>query len=196
MLTLKPIIYVGNVAEEFVATPEEAPLFKKLKEEADKQGAGAIGISAQIERELSQLEGEDKQMFLDDLNIKESGLDRLIRSTFELLNLATYFTAGVQEVRAWTFTKGMTAPQCAGIIHTDFEKGFIRAEVIAYNDYVSAGGEQAAKDSGKAKLEGKEYLMKDGDICHFRFNNESTNFKKCAFILLFLSNNNFVFNEI
>ncbi len=171
ILTLKPIIYVGNVAEEFVANPEDAPIFKKLKVEAEKQGAGSIGISAKIEHELSQLEGEDKQMFLDDLNVQESGLDRLVRAAFSLLNLATYFTAGVQEVRAWTFTKGMSAPQCAGVIHTDFEKGFIRAEVISYEDYVSAGGESAAKEAGKARLEGKEYIMVDGDICHFRFNN-------------------------
>ncbi len=171
ILTLKPIIYVGNVSEDFVANPTEAPLFKALEAEAKKQGAGSIGISAQIEHELSQMEGEDKQMFLDDLGIKESGLDRLIRSAFNLLSLETYFTAGVLEVRAWTYTKGMTAPQCAGVIHTDFEKGFIRAEVTSYNDYVSNGGETGAKDAGKTRLEGKTYIMQDGDICHFRFNN-------------------------
>lgn len=170
LLSLKPILYVGNVAEEYVANPEQSELFKKMKSEADKQGAISMGISAAIEGELSQLEGEDKQMFLEDLGITISGLDRLTRASFELLNLATYFTAGVKEVRAWTFKKGSTAPQCAGIIHTDFEKGFIRAEVISYDDYVSNNGEHGAKEAGKARLEGKEYLMKDGDIVHFRFN--------------------------
>ncbi|CAM9099404.1 redox-regulated ATPase YchF [Mycoplasma todarodis] len=170
LLSLKPIIYVGNVHESFVANPEDSPLFKTLEEEAKKQGAGAIGISAQIEHELSQLEGEDKQMFLDDLGVKESGLDRLVRATYSLLNLATYFTAGVLEVRAWTFKNGMAAPACAGVIHTDFEKGFIRAEVIAFQDYVDNHGEQGAKDAGKARLEGKDYIMQDGDVCHFRIN--------------------------
>ena len=170
LLTLKPLLYVGNVAEEFVATPEKAELYLVMKAEADKQGAVSIGISAAIEGELAQLEGEDKEMFLEDLGITHSGLDRLTRASFELLNLSTYFTAGVQEVRAWTFKNGYTAPQCAGIIHTDFEKGFIRAEVIAYDDYSSYGGETKAKDAGKARLEGKEYVMKDGDVVHFRFN--------------------------
>lgn len=170
LLSFKPMLYVGNVAEEFVANPDKSDLFISMKNEAEKQGAKAIGISAQIEGELSQLEGEDKTMFLDDLGIKESGLDRLTRASFDLLNLATYFTAGVQEVRAWTFLKGYTAPKCAGIIHTDFEKGFIKAEVIGYSDYIANGGEAGAKAAGKARLEGKDYVMRDGDIVHFRFN--------------------------
>ena len=170
LLTLKPLLYVGNVAEEFVATPEKSELYLILEKEAKEQGAVSIGISAAIEGELAQLEGEDKEMFLDDLGITSSGLDRLTRASFELLNLSTYFTAGKLEVRAWTYKNGYTAPQCAGIIHTDFEKGFIRAEVIAYEDYVSCGGETKAKEAGKARLEGKTYTMVDGDIVHFRFN--------------------------
>ena len=170
LLTLKPLIYVGNVAEEFVANPEGSELFNKMVQEATKQGAKALGISAQIEGELAQLEGEDKQMFLDDLGITTSGLDRLTRKTFELLNLATYFTAGVKEVRAWTFSNGMTAPQCAGVIHTDFERGFIKAEVVSYEDFVANGGEQGAKEAGKYRLEGKAYIFKDGDMADFKFN--------------------------
>lgn len=170
LLTLKPMIYVGNVAEEFVAKPEEAELYKKMAAAATAQGALSLGISAQIEGELAQLEGDDKQMFLDDLGIKSSGLDRLTRVTFELLNLATYFTAGVKEVRAWTFNKGMTAPQCAGVIHTDFERGFIKAEIINYEDFVAYNGEQGAKAAGKFRLEGKDYIFKDGDMANFKFN--------------------------
>lgn len=170
LLSLKPILYVGNVAESAVAKPEEEELYKAMKVESEAQGANSMGISAQIEGELSQLTGEDKQMFLDDLEITEPGLDRLTRASFELLNLSTYFTAGVQEVRAWTFHKGYTAPQGAGVIHTDFEKGFIKAEVIAYDDYIKYNGEQGSKDAGKVRIEGKEYILKDGDIVHFRFN--------------------------
>ena len=170
LLTLKPILYVGNVAEEFVAKPQDSKYFKIMKEKTDKEGAISLGISAAIEGELSQLEKSEKKLFLDDLGITNSGLDRLTRASFELLNLATYFTAGKKEVRAWTFKKGFKAPKCAGIIHTDFEKGFIRAEVISYEDYVNNNGEQGAKDKGKVRLEGKEYIMKDGDIVNFRFN--------------------------
>ena len=170
LLTLKPILYVGNVEEKFVANPEESQLFQKMKEEANKQKANSIGISAQIEGEISQLKGEDQKMFLDDLGIKQSGLKRLTRASFELLNLATYFTAGVKEVRAWTFTNGFTAPQCAGVIHTDFERGFIKAEITAYEDFISLGGEQKAKEAGKVRQEGKDYIMKDGDIVLFKFN--------------------------
>ena len=170
LLSLKPVLYIGNVAEEFVSDPTKSNLFNRLVEEADKEGSKTIGISAKIESELVELPEEDRGIFLEDLNIKDSGLNILTRAAFELLNLATYFTAGVQEVRAWTFNKGMTAPQCAGIIHTDFEKGFIRAEVIDYKDFDTYNGEQGAKEAGKARLEGKDYVMKDGDICHFRFN--------------------------
>lgn len=127
-------------------------------------------VCARAEEEIAELEDEDKLEFLEALGIEESGLDQLIRSAYTLLGLATYFTAGVQEVRAWTFIKGMKAPQCAGIIHTDFERGFIRAEVVAYDALLEYGSEQAAKEAGKVRLEGKEYEMKDGDVVHFRFN--------------------------
>ena len=170
LLTLKPILYVANVAEKFVANPKKSKYFQIMKQEADKQKAVSIGISAAIEGELSQLDHEDKKIFLDDLGITVSGLDRLTRASFELLNLATYFTAGKKEVRAWTFKKGLKAPKCAGIIHTDFEKGFIRAEIISYDDYINNNGEKGAKDKGKNRLEGKEYIMQDGDIVNFRFN--------------------------
>lgn len=170
LLTLKPILYVGNVAEDYVANPEESKYFKIMKDEAKKQKAISMGISANIEGEIAQLDKEDKKMFLDDLGIVNSGLDRLTRASFELLNLATYFTAGKKEVRAWTFKKGFKAPKCAGIIHTDFEKGFIRAEIISYDDYIKHNGEHGAKESGRARIEGKDYIMKDGDIANFRFN--------------------------
>ena len=170
LLTLKPLLYVGNVSEEHVSAPDKEPLFNKMVEEAKKQGANSLGISAKIEGELAELEGEDKQMFLEDLGIKESGLDRLTRASFDLLNLATYFTAGVVEVRAWTFQKGFTAPQGAGVIHTDFERGFIKAEVIAFEDYIEGNGEQGAKEAGKLRMEGKDYILCDGDVVHFRFN--------------------------
>ena len=170
LLTIKPILYVGNVAEEYVANPTKSELFQTMLKEAKKQNSNAIGISAQIEGELCKIEGEDKQMFLDDLNIKESGLDKLTRASFELLNLSTYFTAGVEEVRAWTFKNGYSAPKCAGVIHTDFEKGFIKAEVIAYEDFIEYKGNQGVKEAGKARIEGKDYIVKDGDIMHFRFN--------------------------
>lgn len=170
LLTLKPILYVGNVAESAVANPENEELYKKMKEEVNRQGTNAMGISAKIEGELSQLEESDREIFLEDLGIVESGLDRLTRASFNLLNLATYFTAGVKEVRAWTFHKGFTAPQGAGVIHTDFEKGFIKAEVISFDDYIEFNGEQGAKEAGKSRMEGKDYLLKDGDVVHFRFN--------------------------
>ena len=170
LLTSKPMLYVANVEESNAANPDNSELYSKLKEEAKTQGIKTIGISAQIEGELSQLNEEDKQMFLDYLLITQSGLDRLTRASFDLLNLSTYFTAGVEEVRAWTYLKGYTAPQCAGVIHTDFERGFIKAEVIAFEDFIANGGEQGAKEAGKARMEGKTYIMKDGDVTHFRFN--------------------------
>ncbi|MBR3208497.1 MAG: DUF933 domain-containing protein, partial [Bacillus sp. (in: Bacteria)] len=127
-------------------------------------------VCAKIESEIAELEGEEKQMFLEELGIKESGLDQLIQASYSLLGLATYFTAGEQEVRAWTFKKGMKAPECAGIIHTDFERGFIRAETVAYEDLLAGRSMSAAKEAGKVRLEGKEYVVKDGDVIHFRFN--------------------------
>ncbi|MDS3852305.1 redox-regulated ATPase YchF [Staphylococcus hominis] len=169
LLTSKKMLYIANVGEDEIGDDENDKV-KTIREYAAKVDSEVIVISAKIEEEIATLDDEDKEMFLEDLGIEEPGLDRLIRTTYDLLGLSTYFTAGVQEVRAWTFRQGMTAPQCAGIIHTDFERGFIRAEVTSYDDYVEHGGEQGAKEAGKQRLEGKDYIMKDGDIVHFRFN--------------------------
>jgi GTP-binding protein YchF len=170
LLTIKPILYVANVSEEEVGNYSENKFVKLVQEFASKENADVIVICAKIESEIAELDGEEKQMFLDEIGIKESGLDQLIRSAYHLLGLATYFTAGVQEVRAWTFKKGMKAPACAGVIHSDFEKGFIRAETVAFNDLIENGSMNSAKEAGKVRLEGKEYEVKDGDIMHFRFN--------------------------
>lgn len=170
LLTIKPILYVSNISEDEVADAEKNEHVKSVREYAAKENAEVIVICAKIESEIAELDGEEKQMFLDDLGIVESGLDKLIRAAYDLLGLETYFTAGVQEVRAWTFKKGMKAPACAGIIHTDFEKGFIRAETVAFSDLVEYGSQLAAKEAGKVRLEGKEYEVKDGDIMLFRFN--------------------------
>jgi ribosome-binding ATPase YchF (GTP1/OBG family) len=137
---------------------------------AASEGNGVVYICGSIEAEISELDGDEKQVFLEEMGLAESGLDRLIRSGYELLGLITYFTAGVKEVRAWTITRGTKAPGAAGVIHTDFEKGFIRAEVIAYADFVASGGEAGAKEKGLMRLEGKDYLVQDGDVMHFRFN--------------------------
>ncbi|MDS3985799.1 redox-regulated ATPase YchF [Staphylococcus capitis] len=169
LLTSKKMLYIANVGEDEIGDKDNDKV-KAIREYAEKEDSEVIVISAKIEEEIATLDDEDKKMFLEDLGIEEPGLDRLIRTTYDLLGLSTYFTAGVQEVRAWTFRQGMTAPQCAGIIHTDFERGFIRAEVTSYEDYVEHGGENGAKEAGKQRLEGKEYIMKDGDIVHFRFN--------------------------
>ncbi|MDU0422897.1 redox-regulated ATPase YchF [Staphylococcus haemolyticus] len=169
LLTSKKMLYVANVGEDEIGD-EDNDKVKAIREYAAKEDSEVIVISAKIEEEIATLDDEDREMFLEDLGIEEPGLDVLIRTTYDLLGLSTYFTAGVQEVRAWTFRQGMTAPQCAGIIHTDFERGFIRAEVTSYDDYVEHGGEQGAKEAGKQRLEGKEYIMQDGDIVHFRFN--------------------------
>jgi ribosome-binding ATPase len=169
LLTAKPVMYVCNVEESAVNTGNA--YVEKVKAVAKEEGAEVLVISAQIEAEISELESYDeRQMFLDDLGLTESGVNKLIKSAYKLLNLATYFTAGVQEVRAWTITKGFTAPQAAGVIHTDFEKGFIRAEVIKYADFVKYGSENACKEAGKLSVEGKTYIVEDGDIMHFRFN--------------------------
>lgn len=170
LLTTKPVLYVANVAEEDMANPETTELYKVVEEIAEKEGAEVVGISAEIEEELSTLEDDEREMFLDDLGVEEPGLNKLIRSSYELLNLGTYFTAGVKEVRAWTFKLGMTAPEAAGVIHTDFQRGFIRAETIAYEDYIEYGGEKGAREVGKMRQEGKEYIVQDGDVLHFRFN--------------------------
>lgn len=170
LLTIKPMLYVANVGEEDLANPSGNKYVQQVREFAEKDNAEVIVISARIEEEIAELEGEEKEMFLEELGIEESGLDQLIRKAYSLLGLATYFTAGVQEVRAWTFRRGMKAPQCAGVIHSDFERGFIRAETVHYDDLLAAGSMNAAKEAGKVRLEGKEYEVKDGDIIHFRFN--------------------------
>lgn len=169
LLTSKPVLYVCNVDEDSAAEGNE--FSKKVFEKAKAENAEAVIISAAIEAEVSQLGSkEEKQEFLESLGLEEPGLAKIIRAGYELLGLSTYFTCGVKEVRAWTFLKGYKAPQCAGVIHTDFEKGFIRAETIAYDDFVNFKGEQGAKEAGKMRSEGKEYLVKDGDILHFLFN--------------------------
>ena len=170
LLTAKPVLYVCNVDESSVTTGNA--YVEKVKAAVKDENAEVLIISAQIESEISQLETyEERQMFLDDLGLTESGVNKLIKAAYRLLNLATYFTAGVQEVRAWTITQGFTAPQAAGVIHTDFEKGFIRAEVIKYEDFVKFNGSEAAiKEAGKLGVEGKTYIVQDGDIMHFRFN--------------------------
>ncbi len=169
LLTSKSMLYIANVGEDEVNDAENDKV-KAIREYAANEDSEVIVISAKIEEEIATLDDEDKAMFLEELGIEEPGLNRLIRKTYDLLGLATYFTAGVQEVRAWTFKEGMTAPQCAGIIHTDFERGFIRAEVTGYDDFVANNGEQGAKEAGKMRLEGKDYIMQDGDVVHFRFN--------------------------
>ncbi|MCW3078760.1 redox-regulated ATPase YchF [Segetibacter sp.] len=169
LLTMKPVIYVCNVDEKSVVNGNNHSA--AVKEAIKNEKAETLLISASIESEIAVMESfEDRQLFLEDMGLHESGVARLITSTYRLLNLATYFTAGVQEVRAWTITKGMLAPQAAGVIHTDFEKGFIRAEVIKYTDYIKYGSEAACRDNGKLAVQGKDYLVEDGDIMHFRFN--------------------------
>ena len=169
LLTLKPVIYVCNVDEKSVVDGNNHT--KALIDAVKDEKAEILFISAAIESEIAVMENfDDRQLFLEDMGLRESGVARLIKSTYRLLNLATYFTAGVQEVRAWTITKGMLAPQAAGVIHTDFEKGFIRAEVIKYNDFTTLGSEAACREAGKLAVQGKDYVVEDGDIMHFRFN--------------------------
>lgn len=170
LLTTKPVLYVANVSEDEIADASNNPYVKKVKEFAAEEHAEVIVICARAEEEIAELDEEDKVEFLEDLGIEESGLDQLIRAAYHLLGLATYFTAGVQEVRAWTFKQGMKAPQCAGVIHSDFERGFIRAETVSYEDLLQYGSMHAAKEAGKVRLEGKEYVVQDGDIMLFRFN--------------------------
>jgi ribosome-binding ATPase len=167
LLTMKPALYVANVAEHgFV----DNPLLRAVENHARREGAPVVAICAALEAQIADLEPADKQVFLADMGLEEAGLDRLIHAAYKVLGLETYFTAGPKEVRAWTLKHGSTAPQAAGVIHTDFEKGFIRAEVIAYPDYIACKGEQGAKEAGKMRLEGREYVVKDGDVMHFRFN--------------------------
>ncbi|MBN3963688.1 redox-regulated ATPase YchF [Pseudomonas gregormendelii] len=168
LLTTKPIMYIANVAEDGF---ENNPLLDIVKAIAEEEGAMVVPVCNKIEAEIAELEdGEEKDMFLEALGLEEPGLNRVIRAGYEMLHLQTYFTAGVEEVRAWTVRVGATAPQAAGVIHTDFEKGFIRAEVIAYDDFIQYKGEAGAKEAGKWRLEGKDYIVKDGDVMHFRFN--------------------------
>ncbi|MDE2473473.1 MAG: redox-regulated ATPase YchF [Alphaproteobacteria bacterium] len=168
LLTEKPVLYVCNVDEASAANGNERS--RRVAELAKRQGAGSIDISARIEEELTQLPPAERDEFLASLGLQEPGLNRLIRAGYELLGLITFFTAGPKEARAWTVERGARAPRAAGVIHSDFEKGFIRAEVIAYDDYVAHGGEAGAREAGKFRLEGKEYVVKDGDVMHFRFN--------------------------
>ena len=169
LLTAKPVLYVCNVDDTSAANGNK--YVEAVREAVKDENAELLIISAQTEADIAELESyEEKQMFLEDMGLKESGCDRLIKAIYSLLNLQTFITAGEMEVKAWTFRKGWKAPQCAGVIHTDFEKGFIRAEVIKYDDYISYGSEAAVKEAGKMGVEGKEYVVQDGDIMHFRFN--------------------------
>jgi len=167
LITIKPTMYIANVQDDGF---ENNPMLDKVRAFADKEGAVVVPICAAIEAEIAQLDDDEKKEFLDDLGLDEPGLNRVVRAGYSLLNLSTYFTAGVKEVRAWTIPVGATAPQAAGVIHSDFERGFIRAEVISYEDFITYKGEQGAKDAGKWRLEGKDYVVKDGDVVHFRFN--------------------------
>ncbi|MGM0883942.1 MAG: redox-regulated ATPase YchF [Bacillota bacterium] len=170
LLTMKPVLYAANVSESEVADTDGNEYVQKVREFAAQENAEVVPISAKVESEIAELEGEDKEMFLEELGMSESGLNRLIRAAYKLLGLYTYFTAGVQEVRAWTIRNGTKAPQAAGVIHTDFERGFIRAEVVSYSDLVAAGSMVAAREKGQVRLEGKDYVVRDGDVMHFRFN--------------------------
>ena len=170
LLTLKPVLYVANVSEDGLATAAANPYVQQVMAIAAEEGAEAVVVCAQIEAEIAELEEDEKEVFLQDLGLEESGLDHLIRVAFHLLGLMTFFTAGPIEVKAWTIHHATKAPQAAGVIHTDFEHGFIRAEVVSYQDFVEHKGLTGARDKGLVRLEGKEYIMRDGDIVHFRFN--------------------------
>ncbi|GAA0858304.1 redox-regulated ATPase YchF [Aliiglaciecola litoralis] len=167
MLTLKPTMYVANVNEDGF---ENNPYLDEVKRIAEQENAVVVAVCAEIESEIAELDDDERAEFMEDMGLEEPGLNRVIRAGYSLLTLQTYFTAGVKEVRAWTFPEGSTAPQAAGKIHTDFEKGFIRAEIVGYDHYIEFNGEQGAKDAGKWRLEGKDYIVKDGDVIHFRFN--------------------------
>ncbi|MGJ9385310.1 redox-regulated ATPase YchF [Salipaludibacillus neizhouensis] len=170
LLTWKPVLYAANVSEDELLDVSGNPNVKKVMDFAKEENSEVIVVCAKIESEIAELDGDEKEEFLQDLGIEESGLDQLIKAAYNLLGLETYFTAGKQEVRAWTILHGTKAPQAAGVIHTDFERGFIRAEVVSYEDLVNAGSMSTAKENGKVRLEGKEYVVKDGDVVHFRFN--------------------------
>ncbi|MCR5615194.1 MAG: redox-regulated ATPase YchF [Saccharofermentans sp.] len=169
LISMKPVLYCANIAEDDIKNPD-IPYVQTVRDIASKENAAVVVISAKIEDELGQLEAEDRQMFLDDLGIESAGLDKMIRASYTLLGLISYLTAGPKEVRAWTITNGTKAPQAAGKIHSDFERGFIRAEVVSYDDLIACGSYNAAKEKGLVRSEGKEYVMKDGDVVLFRFN--------------------------
>jgi len=170
LLTLKPTLFVGNIGEEDIRDPEANPHYRSLQALAAARQAPCIPICSKLEAEIQDLPEEDRPLFLEEAGLAEPGLNVLIHASYDLLGLQTYFTAGVKEVRAWTIHQGDTAPQAAGVIHTDFEKGFIRAQVIAYDDFIQCGGEQGAKDAGKMRTEGKDYIVKNGDLMNFLFN--------------------------
>lgn len=170
LLSAKPVLYVANVAEDEVATADASPMVQQVAAHAAKEGSDWLAISARIEAELAELPPDERAAFLEDLGLKESGLNRLIRTAYHLLGLVSFLTAGEPEVRAWTITRGTKAPQAAGTIHTDIERGFIRAEIVSYNDLVAVGSQAAAREKGLVRLEGKEYVMQDGDVVYFRFN--------------------------
>jgi hypothetical protein len=167
LLTIKPTLYIANVDEDGF---KNNPLLDAVKALAEEECAAMVAVCAAIEAEIAELDDDEQQDFLDEMGQDEPGLNRVVRAGYKLLDLETYFTAGVKEVRAWTIPMGATAPQAAGVIHTDFERGFIKAEVAAYQDFVDNNGEQGAKEAGKLRIEGKEYIVKDGDVMHFRFN--------------------------
>lgn len=167
LITIKPTLYIANVSED---STDDNPYFVKVRDLAKAENASIVAVSCNIEAELVDLDDDERNDFLEELGLTEPGLNRVIRAGYQLLDLQTYFTAGVKEVRAWTVRTGSTAPEAAAVIHTDFQKGFIRAEVTAYNDFIEFKGEQGAKDAGKFRLEGKEYIVQDGDVMHFRFN--------------------------
>ncbi len=170
LLTLKPIIYIANITESDLANPTANKYYLELKELADKEHSQVVEICAKVEMELVGLSKEEKKEFLNDLGINEGGLDKVVKAAYSILGLRTFFTAGEKESRAWTFKQGQKAPQCAGIIHTDFEKGFIKAEIYSYDDLIKFGSENGVKDNGRFRIEGKDYVVNDGDIVHFRFN--------------------------
>jgi GTP-binding protein YchF len=170
LLTMKDVLYVANVSEDEVADADENPYVKRVREIAEVEGAGVVTISAQVEAEIAELDGEEREMFLEELGLQVSGLDRLINEAYRLLGLVTYFTAGEKEVRAWTIRQGTKAPGAGAVIHTDFERGFIRAEVVGYEELTNSGGFAGAREKGQLRLEGKEYVVQDGDIITFRFN--------------------------
>ena len=170
LLTIKPVIYIANMSEEDVTHPEDSAYYQEVKQIAEAENNKVIAITARLEEELSQLDPDEKQMFLEDMGLQRSGLDDIIVTAYSILNLCTFLTVGTDEVRAWTFTRGMKAPDCAGVIHSDFKKGFIRAEVYSYDDIMEYGSELALKEAGRLRIEGKDYVVQDGDIMHIRFN--------------------------